>query len=308
MPTHSLALHGIIPPMCTPLTEDGEIDAPSVRRLVDHLIDGGVHGIFVLGSSGEFALLTDRQKKLLLHETVSAAQGRVPILAGILDTSTNRCIDNARTAQDAGVDALVLACVYYHRNSQAEIMDHFRAVRAAVDLPLIAYDVPATVNVKLDLKTLKKLHEEGVIDGVKDSSGAVEQFRHLILSMRGTDFRVFTGSELIVDSCLQMGAHGSVPGLGNIFPAEYVQIYNWAMSGEWDKAAQLQERLLVCFWDLISQGDPGYSFSASALGGFKTGLKVKGILASTQLGAPLHSFSPAEEERVAEVMRRHGFL
>jgi 4-hydroxy-tetrahydrodipicolinate synthase len=130
----------------------------------------------------------------------------------------------------------------------------------------------------------------------------------VLLATRESNFRVFTGSELIVDACLWMGAHGSVPGLGNILPAEYVQIYDLARAGEWAAAAKIQERLLACFYELIAQGDPGYSFSASALGGFKTGLKLKGAIRSTRLAAPLHSFGPAEEERVANVMRKYGFL
>jgi 4-hydroxy-tetrahydrodipicolinate synthase len=301
-------LHGIIPPMCTPLTDDGQIDVPSVHTLIEHLLGGGVHGIFALGSSGEFASLTGGQRQTLLEAVVAAVRGRVPVLAGILDTSTSRCIENGLVARAAGVDALVLAPIYYYRASQAELVEHFRAVKAAVELPVLAYDVPTAVNVKLELSTITQLAEAGVIAGLKDSSGATEAFRRVLLATRGSDFRAFTGSELIVDACLWMGAHGSVPGLGNIFPAEYVRVYDLAQAGEWVQAAAIQERLLACFYELIAQGDPGYSVSSSALGGFKTGLKLKGAIRSTRLAAPLHSFGPAEEERVADVMRRHGFL
>lgn len=302
------SLHGIIPPMCTPLTDDGAVDLASVATLVEHLIGGGVHGIFALGSTGEFACLTGAQRHELLAATVAAARGRVPVLAGILDTSTARCVENGLAARAAGADALVLAPVFYFRASQAELIDLFRAVHAQVGLPLIAYDVPGAVNTKLECDTLVRLASEGVIAGVKDSSGATEGFRRVLMATRGLSFRAFTGSELIVDACLRMGAHGSVPGLGNIFPAEYVQVYNLARAGDWDAAAALQERLLACFYELISQGDPGYSASSSALGGFKTGLKLRGAIRSTRVGAPLHSFGPAEEQRVADVMRRHSFL
>ena len=302
------SLHGIIPPMCTPLTDDGEIDVPSVHMLAEHLLAGGVHGIFALGSSGEFASLTAAQRQTLLEAVVAAVNRRVPVLAGILDTSTSRCIENGLVAKDAGADALVLAPIYYYRASQAELVEHFRAVKAAVGLPLLAYDVPTAVNVKLELATIVQLVEEGVIAGLKDSSGATEAFRRVLLATRGSDFRAFTGSELIVDACLWMGAHGSVPGLGNVFPAEYVRVYELARAGEWAQAAAIQERLLVCFFELIGQGAPTYSVSSSALGGFKAGLKLKGAIRSTRLAAPLHSFGPVEEERVADVMRRHGFL
>ena len=302
-------LHGIIPPMCTPLDDDGGVDIPSVRTLVEHLLAGGIHGVFALGSTGEFAALTGHRRQTLLEATVAAVRGRVPVLAGILDTSTARCVENGLAAQAAGADALVLSPPFYFRNSQAEIIDHFRAVKAAVGLPLLAYDVPAAVNVKLEFATVVRLAEEGVIAGLKDSSGATEAFRRVLIATRDiSGFRAFTGSELIVDACLRMGAAGSVPGLGNVFPAEYVQIYDMARASKWDAAAAMQERLLACFFELIAQGDGGYSASASALGGFKTGLKLKGAIRGTRVGAPLHSFTPAEEERVADVMRRHGFL
>jgi 4-hydroxy-tetrahydrodipicolinate synthase len=301
-------LHGIIPPMCTPLTDEGEVDVHSVHTLVEHLLAGGVHGIFALGSTGECASLTNRQRQTLLEAVVATVKGRVPVLAGILDTSTSRCIAQGLAAKAIGVDAVVLAPIYYYRASQPELIDHFEAVRAAVGLPIVAYDVPTAVNVKLEFATVKRLADEQIIVGLKDSSGATEAFRRVLLATRGSNFRAFTGSELIVDACLRMGAHGSVPGLGNVFPAEYVQIYNLARADDWVAAAVLQERLLACFYELIGQGDLGYSASSSALGGFKTGLKLKGAIRTTRIAAPLHSFGPAEEERVADVMRRHGFL
>jgi 4-hydroxy-tetrahydrodipicolinate synthase len=301
-------LHGIIPPLCTPLDEQGEIDIPSVHTLVEHVLAGGAHGVFALGSTGEFASLTGRQRKTLLEAIVAAVRGRVPVLAGILDTSTARCVENGLAARAAGADAVVLAPIYYYRAGQPEIVEHFRAVKAAVGLPVLAYDVPTAVNVKLEFATVMRLAEEGIIAGLKDSSGATEAFRRIVIAARGTSFRALTGSELIVDACLRMGAAGSVPGLGNVFPAEYVRIYDLARANDWDGAAALQERLLACFFELISQGDAAYSASASALGGFKTGLKLRGIIRTTRLAAPLHSFTPAEEARVADVMRRHGFM
>jgi 4-hydroxy-tetrahydrodipicolinate synthase len=301
-------LHGIIPPICTPLTPDGAVDGESARRLVAFQLAGGVHGLFVLGSSGELAVLTAEQRRSLLEAAVAANAGRVPILAGIFDTSTRRCVENGLMARAVGADALVLAAPYYYRASQRELIAHFRAVRAAVELPILAYDVPSAVNVKLEPATVVALAEEGTICGLKDSSGDFQGFREVLMRTRQLPFRAFTGSELIVDSCLHMGAHGSVPGLANVFPTEYVRLYHLATAGDWGGAAAVQERLLACFRELIAQGDPGYSPSASALGGFKSGLKLQGVIAHSTLAEPLHSFTPIEEERVAAVMRLHGYL
>jgi 4-hydroxy-tetrahydrodipicolinate synthase len=302
------ALHGIIPPICTPLTPEGDLDRASAQRLVEFQLAAGVHGLFALGSTGELAALTDDQRRELLETVVAATAGRAPILAGIFDTSTRRCISNAQMARAAGADALVLAPTYYFRAGQRELLDLFRAVHAAVDLPILAYDVPGAVNVKLDAATVATLAEEGVICGIKDSSGVFEGFREVLMRTRHLPFRAFTGSELLVDACLHLGAHGSVPGLANVFPAAYVRLYDLARADDWAGAAAVQERLLACFRELITQGDPAYSASASALGGFKTGLKLQGVITHTAVAAPLHSFTPAEEERVVDVIRRHGLL
>lgn len=301
-------LHGIVTPICTPLSDDGESDVASVHTLIEHLLAGGVHGVFALGSTGESVSLTSSQRRTLLDAVVAAVQGRVPVLAGVIETSTARAVESGITARAAGADALVLSPIYYYRAGQAEIAEHFRRVRAAVGLPIVAYDVPTAVNVKLETATLRQLAADGTIVGLKDSSGATELFRRALLEVRAPGFRAFTGSELIVDSCLRMGAHGSVPGLSNVLPDEYVRIYDLARAGDWDGAAHVQERLLLCFYELIGQGEPQYSASSSALGGFKTGLKLKGAIRTSRVAEPLHSFGPADEERVADVLRRHGYL
>lgn len=302
------SLHGIIPPICTPLTDAGDIDTESVDRLVDYLIAGGVHGVFAFGSTGECTSLTSGQRELLLRQVLAAVRGRVPVLIGVTDSSTERCIEYGLAAKRAGADALVVAAPYYYRITQAEVIAHFRHIHAAVGLPIMAYDIPVTVTLKLDSATIQQLYHEGVIAGLKDSSGAVDALRNTLLRLRGTDFRAFTGSELIVDLCLHMGAHGSVPGVANVFPAEYVNLYNLAQAGRWDEAMRLQERLMLCFYELIGQGGSDYSVMSSAVGGFKSALKAKGIIRSTRVAEPLQSFGPPEEQRVVDAIRRHGFM
>jgi len=304
----STRLRGIIPPICTPQTDDGAIDVRSVQRLIDYLLAHGVHGIFVFGSTGECTSLTAQQRKTMLEATLAAVNGRVPVLVGVMDTSTERVIEQGLAAKAAGADALVVAAPFYFRTTQAETIKHFRLVHAGVDLPIMAYDIPNTVVIKLESATIWQLYQEGVIVGLKDSSGVIDAFRSTLLHLRDTGFRAFTGSELIVDLSIRIGAHGGVPGVANVFPAEFVELYNLAVAGRWDDAARLQERLLLCFYELISQGGPGYSGMSNALGGFKTGLKLKGVISSTRVAAPLQSFTPAEEARVAEVLHRHGFV
>ncbi len=302
-------LHGVVPPVATPMHPDGRLDVDSYQRLIHFLIDGGVHALFALGSTSEFAALTDAERAQSVQVAVRAAAGRVPVLAGILETSTARVIQQGARAREAGVDGVVLAAPYYHTVSQSEIVEHFRTVRREVGLPIMAYDIPATVKVKLEPRTLITLAAEGTIVGLKDSSANWEQFRDVIMGTRHLpDFKIFTGSELLVDVALLMGAHGVVPGIGNVVPREYVRLYDLARCGNWSEATRLQEKLMSFFRQLVGQGAPGSSFSASALGGFKAGLKALGVIAHATVAPPMTSFGGAEEAKVIAVMKEFGYL
>ncbi|MEA2583305.1 MAG: 4-hydroxy-tetrahydrodipicolinate synthase [Thermomicrobiales bacterium] len=302
-------LGGIVPPVCTPLTTSHEVDVPSLRRLIAFLLEAGVHGLFMLGSTSETALLTDRQRASVLEVAVEAAGGRVPVLAGVIDTSTARSLEQARTARRIGVDALVLTAPFYVRASQSEIAQHFRIIQGAVDLPIVAYDIPSAVQVKLERATVLELAREGAIVGIKDSSGDEANFRGLVLETRElSGFRVFTGSELIVDLALQMGAHGSVPGLGNVDPAGYVKIYDAVRTGDLATARAEQERRYRLF-SIVYAGTPGrMGFTSSALGAFKTALVLRGVIATNVPGQPLTRLDEEEVERVRAGLIAAGLL
>lgn len=300
---------GIVPPVCTPFTVDNEIDVPSLEKLLKFQLDGGVHGIFALGSTSETALLTDAQRKQVLEVTVRTVAGAVPVIAGLIDMSTAACIEHARTAQAAGVDGFVLTVPFYVRPSDEEILSHFRQVRAAVDLPIVAYDIPSAVQHKLPRHVAIELAEEGTIAGIKDSSGDDNNFRQLVIATNNmSGFSRLTGSELLVDSALLYGADGCVPGLGNVDPHGYVKLYDLVKAGDIDAARTEQERLIKLF-TIIHCGTPGrMGFTASALGGFKTALMLRGVLANNLPGRPLIRYNDAETARVRDILVETGLL
>lgn len=204
---------GVIPPVVTPLTADGEIDRPSLERVVGHLLDGGVSGLFVLGSSGETAYLTPGRQDEVIEVITSACAGQVPVLVGAIETTTDRAIERARAAEGLGADAVVATAPFYTRTHPTEIDRHFRDIAAALDLPVLAYDVPVCVHSKLDPELLLPLAADGVLAGVKDSSGDDGSFRRLAIGARELpEFSVLTGHELVVDAMMLAGADGSVPG------------------------------------------------------------------------------------------------
>src|SRR5262245_25331333 len=140
--TNATPLSGVIPPVCTPLTPDHEVDTASLTRLVDHLLEGGVNGLFVLGSTSEVAFLPDGHRRTVLDTVLGHVAGQVPVLAGVIDMTAPRVVDHVRVAVAAGVDGIVATAPFYTRTHPAEIAIHFRTIAAHADVPLYAYDLP----------------------------------------------------------------------------------------------------------------------------------------------------------------------
>lgn len=303
----SQKFQGVIPPVLTPLNEDGSLDRDSYARLLNRLIDGGVHGVFVLGSSGEVAYLDDAARKEVLEAAVEIVAGRVPVMAGVIDIATNRVLHQIRIAEAAGVDALVATAPMYIRTDESEIETHFRTLAAATDLPLFAYDLPVCVHVKLGLDLLMRLGKDGVLAGVKDSSGDDVGFRRLVAANRaaGSPLAVFTGHEAVVDGMLLLGADGLVPGLGNIDPAGYVRLWDLAQEGKWEEARDEQDRLAALFEIVFQATD--LSGGAAGLGSFKTALELLGVLTTNRMTVPAARYEGENVKKVAAIVEAAGF-
>ncbi|MFE6779622.1 dihydrodipicolinate synthase family protein [Streptomyces sp. NPDC057702] len=303
-------LTGVVPPMCTPLTPTGDVDTRSLAALTRRLLDAGVHGLFALGSSGEAAYLTDAQRRTALETVVGVAAGRVPVLAGAIDTTTARVREHAASAAASGADAVVATAPFYTRTHPTEIADHFRRLRASTELPLFAYDIPLAVHTKLTAATVLPLAVDGTLAGLKDSSGQLDELRRLLVAVAdrglGERFSVLTGSELSVDGALLAGVHGVVPGLGNVDPAGYLRLYAHARAGRWAEAAAEQDRLAALF-ALTETGDPAVmGGSSSALGGFKAALHLLGVIDCPATAAPQVPLDGPAVDRVRKLLDDAG--
>ncbi|MFE5792828.1 dihydrodipicolinate synthase family protein [Streptomyces sp. NPDC056503] len=298
---------GVIPPVVTPLTTGGEIDTASLERLVGFLLEGGVTGLFALGSSGETAYLTDAQKDVVVDTIVGTAAGQVPVVAGTIEQTTNRAIERGRAALKSGADAIVATAPFYTRTHETEIDRHFRLVADAVDLPLLAYDVPVCVHSKLSTELVLRLAADGVLAGVKDSSGDDVGLRYLCLGARELpEFSVLTGHEVVVDAMLLGGADGAVPGLGNVDPHGYARLDRLAAAGDWVGAKAEQDRIARLF-EIVTVAAPGTaSATAGGLGAFKTALQVRGIIDTNVVSPPMRPLDAAETARIAEILERAG--
>lgn len=304
----NLKLHGIVPPVVTPYGADGQIDSTSLRRVVRHLLGGGVHGLFVLGTTSECVFLDPRQRAEVIEVVLSEAGGRVPVVAGVLDATTDHCIAHAQQARSLGVDGLVLTAPYYTRTSQGEIVDHFGYVSDAVALPIIAYDIPVCVHVKLERATIGELVERRLICALKDSSGDDGNLRMLMLDFADKEgLSILTGSEIVADYALLGGADGCVPGLANVDPAGYVRLYDAARRGDWAAARSEQERLIALF-QIVFQGTPHTSMGASGVGGFKTAMQLMGLIEQRQMARPNRLLPDDAVARVREILVEAGLL
>ncbi|MGI8418255.1 MAG: dihydrodipicolinate synthase family protein [Nakamurella sp.] len=308
---------GVVPPVCTPLADGAAagtvaVDTGSLRRLVDYQLAGGVSGLFALGSSSEAAFLTRDARRLALQTIVERVGGRVPVLAGAIDMTTPRVLEHVADALAIGVDGIVVTAPFYTRTHPQEIANHFRFIKDAVgSLPLFAYDLPVSVHIKLDTTLLLDLAAEGVLAGVKDSSGSDHSVRALVTGRNDFGLQglsVLTGSEVTVDSAILYGADGVVPGLGNVDPAGYVRLVAAAKSGD-AVAARLEQERLIKLFAITAQGDLSRMGGGSAgLGGFKAALAMLGVIDRHLMAPPQVPLNEAELDGVKACLVQSGLL
>lgn len=307
MPLDPTALGGVIPPMSTPLTPERALDTASATRLIDHLLDAGMDGLFVLGSTSEAPLLTDATQDAVVAAAAERVAGRAPVLAGCIDFSTARVIERGQRARELGADAIVVCPPFYATPSPSEIVRHYERVHDAVGLPILAYDIPSATHVKLERAVLRQLAQQGTITALKDSSGQDANFRQVVLDNRDLPgFRIFTGSELTADNALHMGAHGLVPGLANVDAAGFTRLAAACAAGDWDAARQEQERLIRLFRIVQVPSRETHGSSAAAHGAFKAALWLQGLIDHPDTAHPHTPLTRDDHREIAAILHDCG--
>ena len=289
----NLNLKGIIPPMVTPLTVEGRLDEQGLERLIDHLITGGVHGIFLLGTNGEAPSLSYALRKELITKACSHIAGRVPVLVGITDSSFEGSIEIAKHAKLAGADALVVAPPYYFPISQNEMIDYLEALVPELPLPFLMYNMPSCTKLKLSIATVQRAKELGAI-GIKDSSGDMAYLRLLIEAFKNTpEFVIIVGTESFLSETIARGGHGAVAGGANFSPRLFVDLYNASLKGDLDRIAELNEKVKYIYDTIYSVG----KYESRITKGIKCALSVLEIC-NDQMALPLHKFENKEREKI----------
>jgi len=288
---------GIIPAMVTPFTKSLEVNEQALRRLVNHCIDGGVHGVFAVGSQGEFWALTPDEKRRIWEVVVEETRGRVPVYGGTVGVTTRETIALTRLAKDAGVDAVSILTPYFISPTDDELFNHYKAVAEAIDIPIILYTNPARTGVKISVGLLARLAKVPGIIGIKDSSGDLELTAEYI-RVAPPEFSVLMGRDTLIYAGLLYGTRGGIAATGNVKPALVAEIYDKFMAGDLKGALAAQRALaplrLAFTW-----------------GSFPVVIKEALDLMGMECGparAPVGPLAPEQRERLKGVLKDMGVL
>ena len=235
---------GVLVALATPLNRDGSVDEPSVTRLVEHVLAGGVHGLLPLGSTGEGAALDEAARRRVLSAVVEAGAGRVPVICGVAQASVASVRTEIESAARLGADAVLVAPPFYYPMDQASVLAFYRRIAEDAPVPILVYNIPQFTKVVVEPATIATLAAQGAVKGVKDSSRDFEYFEGVCIATREVDgFRVFTGSDSMLVASLAAGGSGTICGAANIAPDWVVRVYDDYARGDLAAARAGQDKV-----------------------------------------------------------------
>ncbi|MEM1067743.1 MAG: dihydrodipicolinate synthase family protein [Planctomycetota bacterium] len=296
-----IGIQGIVVPLVTPLSDWDSIDDPGMNRLLDHVIEGGVNGIFILGTTGEAPSLSYRLRREFIQLVCQYVDDRVPVLVGITDTAFVESMDLAHVAYQSGAYAAVLSTPYYFPAGQTELTRYIGHVLEELpgDLPLMLYNMPSLTKVWFEIDTLQQLASHRRIVGVKDSSGDLKYFRELLeLKSIRPDWRILIGPEHLTAEAVRMGADGGVNGGANIYPELFSQLYRATVAKQNDNVEVLSQRV-----DRLQQIYTVGKYASRFIKATKCALSLRGIC-SDVMAEPFNHFLPPERRQVEQILNR----
>jgi 4-hydroxy-tetrahydrodipicolinate synthase len=238
-------LRGVLPALVSPLHENGEPDQAAIKRLVNHVLAGGVHGLVPLGSTGEAASLSETSRRRILADVLEAAESKVPVLCGVAQSHLAAARSEVKAAQDLGAAGVLVAPPFYYPIDQETVVRFYRELASVTALPIFLYNIPQFTKVVADPTTVDLLAREGAIAGIKDSSRDFEYFESICLLTRDLpQFRVFTGSDTMLVASLVMGGSGTICGAANVAPDWIVRVFDNVVASDWSAARKHQDEVI----------------------------------------------------------------
>jgi 4-hydroxy-tetrahydrodipicolinate synthase len=289
--------YGIIPAMVTPLDENEALNESALRRLVNHLIEGEVHGLFAIGSQGEFWAFDPEEKRRILEVVVDEAGRRVPVYGGTAAVSTREAVALTRMAEEVGVDAVSVLTPFFVSPTPEELYEHYAAIARATSLPIVLYSNPGRTGVSLTPETLAQLAQIENIVGIKDSSGDLSLTAEYV-RVTPDDFAVLMGRDTLILAGLLYGCAGAIAATANVVPRLVVEIYERFQAGDLAGAQQAQERLSP-----LRHAFGWGTFPVVV----KEAANIIG-LAAGPAGGPVGPMSEEARDRLAQVLRNLGVL
>ena len=284
--------------MVTPLKEWDTLDQDGMVRLIDHILSGGVHGLFLLGTTGEAPSLSHRLRKEIVQRALDQIKERIPVLVGITDTSFDESINLAEYAAEKGASAVVLAPPYYFPAGQLELLEYLEHLVPRLPLRLFLYNMPTHTKLFFEPETVKAASEIPGVIGLKDSSANMVYFHQLQQIFKDqNDFRLFIGPEELLGETLVLGGHGGVCGGGNLIPELYVELYEKSIEGDFKKMGILHERIMQISTTIYSVG----KYKSSYLKGLKCSLALMGIC-DDFMAEPFHRFRVSERNVIRQYL------
>ena len=288
-------LHGVLPYLVSPITPDGAIKTDVLGKLCDDLIGKGVHGLTPLGSTGEFAYLNHAQRAAVVQTSIEAADGRVPVIAGVASTSTIDAVAQAKAWQKLGADGILAILEAYFPLQDAQVESYFRSIADAVDIPVVIYTNPQFQRSDLSLDCIAGLATHPRIGYIKDASTNTGRLLS-IMNRCGDRIKVFSASAHIPAAVMLIGGVGWMAGPACIIPRQSVELYELCKAARWDEALALQRRL----WR-VNEAFARYNLAAC----IKAGLALQGYDVGDPI-APQAALTADERKAVEAVLREVG--
>ncbi|SFL86064.1 4-hydroxy-tetrahydrodipicolinate synthase [Pelosinus propionicus] len=268
-------IKGVIPPVVTPVNKDDQVDEVVFRQIIEHVIGGGVHGVFVLGSNGEFYGLDYNEQKRAIEIAIDQVRGRVPVYAGIGAITTKESVKLAKMAEEAGTQAITVLPPMFISPNEEELYQHFVTIAEATSLPILIYNNPDRLKVNISANLVERLANIPNIVGAKDSSGDLTLTSEYIRRTRGNGFKVMAGRDTMILGTLVYGGVGCVAATANIAPKLVVKIYDTFMAGDIQGSLEAQYKLAPLRVAMGLGSWPVVTKDAMNLIGFQAGDPIK---------------------------------
>ena len=285
-----------MPALVTPF-KDGAVDEDAYRKLIDWVVESGQHGLVPVGTTGESPTLSHDEHRKVVEICIAEARGRVPVIAGAGSNNTREAVELAKHAEKAGADGVLIVTPYYNKPNQEGLFQHFKAIDAAIGIPIVIYNIPPRSVIDMSVDTMKRCYELKNVVGVKDATGNIGRISMQRQAM-GPEFIQLSGDDITALSCMAAGAHGCISVVANVAPKPTADLMGACFAGKYDEGLKIQDRLVPLH---------AATFLEAGVTGAKTGLSFLGR-ASEEVRLPLVPSTEGTKKAIRAAMVHAGVL